>query len=233
VDISVGTAQTIAALVPAPSYAGGGDIVQTAINPGQVAWNPTLSRAIIAVGNGLCSDLGTLTRQGVSEFNVVVEDGDHSWRLDDGLHHPASEPCTQGRAAGPAWSPDGQQIAFLASPQSVGVHGVARQNVPWNLYLMPASGGKPRVLLSNISYATDVAWSPAGDRIAVTGGLHGAGQGLSVVDPQGRNVRKVTTQEAVDISWTPDGKSIIALVEAQSDEPPFLTRSVKVFGVAS
>ncbi len=54
------------------------------------------------------------------------------------------------RAALPRWSPDGKQIAFSGS----------LPGAPWNIYIIPSSGGTPEHLLPGNQSQMDVNWSP-------------------------------------------------------------------------
>jgi hypothetical protein len=150
-DLSTGAMTTLAPLAPAGGRRDHGGIPEQDFNPPDVTWDPSMTKALIAAGNGICSDLGTLTARGVGTLPVVLNDQGESWSLDAGLHDADTPPCTLGRAASPAWSPDGKQIAFLASPASVGTEGTARQDKPWNLYVMDSVKLQPRRLVTGIA----------------------------------------------------------------------------------
>jgi eukaryotic-like serine/threonine-protein kinase len=59
----------------------------------------------------------------------------------------------------PRWSPDGKQIVFIAS----------LPGRPWNLYLLPASGGTPQQLKSDDHNQGDPTWTPDGSSIVFAG----------------------------------------------------------------
>ena len=59
----------------------------------------------------------------------------------------------------PRWSPDGKQIAFIAS----------LPGRPWNLYLLPASGGTPQQLKRDDHNQGDPTWTPDGNSIVFAG----------------------------------------------------------------
>ncbi len=59
----------------------------------------------------------------------------------------------------PRWSPDGSQIAFMAS----------RPGAPWKIFVMPAEGGTPRELTPQDHNQGDPTWMPTGDAIVFAG----------------------------------------------------------------
>jgi serine/threonine protein kinase/Tol biopolymer transport system component len=59
----------------------------------------------------------------------------------------------------PRWSPDGTQIAFMAS----------RPGKPWKIFAMPAEGGTPREVTAGDHNQGDPTWTPNGDSIVFAG----------------------------------------------------------------
>ena len=59
----------------------------------------------------------------------------------------------------PRWSPDGTQVAFMAS----------RPGRPWKIYVMPAEGGKPQELTAGDRNQGDPTWMPKSDSIVFAG----------------------------------------------------------------
>ena len=107
------------------------------------------------------------------------------------------------------WSPDGQQIAFLAIRES----SVA-------IYITDADGSNKQRLTQN-DRSLDPAWSPDGTSIAYSS-LHSIDNGLYelyVMDADGRNKKRLTWSEGYDISptWSPDGKRIAFVSERDGD----------------
>jgi len=108
----------------------------------------------------------------------------------------------------PAFSPDGQQLAFVWG-------GDAGDNL--DVYVMSVAGGSPLRLTSDPSEEDFPAWSPDGRRIAFRR-LVGSLASLHVVSSLGGPVTKVADLGPVgdhgipypSLAWTPDGRSLVA-----------------------
>src|ERR1017187_2741413 len=59
----------------------------------------------------------------------------------------------------PRWSPDGTQIAFMAS----------RPGKPWKIFVMPADGGTPHEVTAGDHNQGDPTWTPKGDAVVFAG----------------------------------------------------------------
>jgi hypothetical protein len=69
----------------------------------------------------------------VEPIFTVAAEGDLAFDL--AAHFADESDCTgTGRADLPAWRPDGEQIAFFGSPQSVRVDGQGWLDEPWNSF---------------------------------------------------------------------------------------------------
>jgi len=99
---------------------------------------------------------------------------------------------------GPAWSPDGTQIAF----------GSGRDD-EWKIYVMDADGSNVRKLMIGSGSHYRPAWSPDGSRIAFDSYRDGDNWDIYVMDADGSNVRQLTTDSRdSDPAWSPDGTRI-------------------------
>lgn len=130
----------------------------------------------------------TVSVNSSADLYLVVAKGSQPRQL---THDRASE-------LDPVWSPDGRSIAYVKD----------------GLYRMPATGGRPRLLLGKSSFRqvaiagiSDLSWSPDGRRFAFTAassifstlqlwtyGLDGA--------------LKRVTQDGSDPTWSPTGRRI-------------------------
>jgi Tol biopolymer transport system component len=104
---------------------------------------------------------------------------------------------------GPAWSPDGQRIAFTSDRDSDGA------DLGWprtDLYVMDADGGNVRRLTTSESGAWNPAWSPDGTRIAYEADSNGSAS-VSEIPVDGGPPRLLFSSPSVVMqpAWSPDG----------------------------
>ncbi|HEV2247161.1 MAG TPA: winged helix-turn-helix domain-containing protein [Terriglobia bacterium] len=108
----------------------------------------------------------------------------------------------------PRWSPDGKQIAFVG----------LKPGESTKVYVVPADGGEPeRVLPPDTAEEHDPAWSPDGNRLAIS-----KNPSVEVRSPQEREIeivdlktRQVATvagsEDLYSPRWSPDGRYLVAM----------------------
>ena len=96
----------------------------------------------------------------------------------------------------PMLSPDGSQIAFAA----VG-----------DIYVVPATGGKPVNLTNDSALDTDPAWSPDGASLVYSSDKNSALLQLWIRDMKSGQARQVTslTTQPQGASFSPDGRRVV------------------------
>ena len=207
-DIETGEAETLVDL------AGLGTV-----HTGQMTWNPDLDRGFLAHGSGLCQGIVGLTRNGVEYLTVEIAEGDRSFRLDEMFQDDIEREET-GQANYPAWSPDGEQIAFFASTEAIGVAGYARADVPYGLYVMEPDGQHVSRLVAEVFSSRYVAWSPDGETLAFAGVIDGT-RALWLLDRDGETPSALAEVYALWLAWSPDGDRIAVSIptgpESSSD----------------
>ncbi|HEY7612561.1 MAG TPA: LpqB family beta-propeller domain-containing protein [Gemmatimonadales bacterium] len=137
----------------------------------------------------------------------------------------------------PAWSPDGQTIAFASNRSGssqvylMNADGTGQAQLTsgggtqpdWSpdgsmivfsandqIFVMNPDGSEIVQLTSTTGHAEGPAWSPDGTRIAFTGGVSFSDADIFVMDADGSNVIQLTTFSGVDAvpDWSPDGTKI-------------------------
>ena len=123
---------------------------------------------------------------------------------------------------GPAWSPDGKQIAWFSDASG-----------EMRLVVAPADGGEERteIELQGAGFYVDLRWSPKGDRI-----LYGdKGNALWLLDLESRDIKLVArSQGSLGMwqpvaAWSPDG----AWIAYEVAEPATAFTDVALYEVAT
>jgi Tol biopolymer transport system component len=152
-------------------------------------------------------------------ISVVNADGSNA--------RPIRDDGPQGFSGSPAWSPDGQRIAFLRTP-------MADRFGFFYLYVMDADGSNVRRVSETTILSLDgIAWSPDGERILFTG----SDWELHSVRADGSDERVLTdaasegpgqiTGSSIDPAWSSDGAFIAFLRDpvARKDNEVFIMRA--------
>jgi Tol biopolymer transport system component len=122
------------------------------------------------------------------------------------LNGATHQPLTDGSypAGGGRWSPDGQQVAFMA----IGPGGDSI-----NIFLVDAAGGEPVNLTQSPANDRFPRWSPDGTHIAFVSDRDGNSE-IYVMDIDGSHLANLTntpSDESIqgDFAWSPDGTRIL------------------------
>jgi len=108
-----------------------------------------------------------------------------------------------GTATLPSWSPDGTQIAYVAT----------EKGKPWKIFLIQAQGGAPEELLPETEGEVDATWSPDSKQL-VFGRIAADARRtiyLQLVDLQTRQVSTIPgSRDMFSPRWSPDGRYLAA-----------------------
>jgi Tol biopolymer transport system component len=151
-------------------------------------WPTTAADAAFPGANGRIAFASD--RDGNFDVYVMSADGSGQTRL-------TTDPAADGD---PAWSPDGQKIAFTSS----------RAGNANDVYVMSADGSGQTRLTTDPAADGDPAWSPDGQKIAFTSSLAGNANDVYVMSADGSSQTRLTTDAAGDVApaWSPDGQKI-------------------------
>ena len=113
----------------------------------------------------------------------------------------------------PAWSPDGQAIAFSSD-----------RDGDSEIYVMNRDGSNLRQLTDNDGYDGTPRWSPDGTRIAFDTDRDGGDWDIYIMDADGSDPLPVTSNSSNDFaeSWSPDGRWLVYLSDADGDNEIYI-----------
>jgi hypothetical protein len=208
--------------------------LQNKFAPGPVSFDRSDKRAVTAPGSSICVTIAYLTPEGVEPIPAVIKDSKVQWRLDDYFRTPSGSDCSQtARADGPDWSPDGRQIAFFGFPESLGVNGTARLDVPGSLYLLDPATLNVRELVRDVKYPSNARWSPDGRWLAFSArDVPDVGRGTWLLSVDSGKLSRVSNRDLSDVAWAPDGTQLVGVWDNGSNLYPPQTE-IDLFDVRS
>ncbi len=149
--------------------------------------------------SGETKELLTLDEDGLPQVEITEVTGDRELLRTnlDGTEQFLTENNVPDQS--PAWSPDGNQIAF-----------VSELTGDYEIHVMDADGSDVRQLTASPREDWQPSWSPDGKHIVFTSVRTGDWE-IYVMDSDGANVHQLTERPGVDWTpdWSPDGQQIV------------------------
>ncbi|MGH8427775.1 MAG: Tol-Pal system beta propeller repeat protein TolB [Gammaproteobacteria bacterium] len=132
------------------------------------------------------------TRKGRTTWELVVADADGA--------NTQTVVKAPDLIMSPAWSPDGQQLAYV----EFGGEGSA-------IYVQDVKTGERKMLISRPGVTSAPAWSPDGRKMALVLSTHPGDTDIYVLDLASGKLTQITANPAIDTepAWLPNGRAII------------------------
>ena len=112
-------------------------------------------------------------------------------------------------------SPDGKWLAFTVTVADLEMSKLNR-----NIWLMPASGGEPRLLTQGSQNNERPRWSPDSKRIVFVTNRSGISQLRTLsIDSKEENPVNTGGLEASGVLWSPDGRNLAFVSNVYPDCP--------------
>ena len=181
------------------------------------------------------AQLGTILFVRLNGSNFHTNAGAELYRMKSDGSAPERLTHNEAHDAYPAWSPDGQRIAFVSdrdNPQLRGrrmtlASGKLGPQMALEVYIMSADGSGLTRLTSDTagSFVSPQAWSPDGQRLLIDSHSDGDSE-ILLTGPDGTIIRRLTDNEAWDGSanWSPDGKRIVFRSDRDGESALYLMR---------
>lgn len=129
------------------------------------SWNPEMTRGVQNIGS-LLGTIAWLTPTGMVPMTITIGTGEQSWSLAENLvvmedYRLGNDRTAEvGIARNPAWSPDGQSIAFWTSTNVIGRSGISRAHGAYSLYLLNPETLELQQIVDNVRNTGSLVWSP-------------------------------------------------------------------------
>lgn len=203
-SLAVGTYDTrFVALRPDGSFESLGSLIGD-LKPAPFSWNQALTLVVYEVEGSLCSTLYTYSADaGARPLNATAVVGREWVELGEDLGANADGCTRTGRTGRPAYAPDGQRLALVASP-SRGRTGQDRIDLPWGLVVLSADG-VATTILEGLRDPLGVAWI-SDDDLLVTATLDGR-RGVWRVPVSGDDPFLVAEEAVGGLAVAPDGRA--------------------------
>jgi len=155
---------------------------------GKISWNPDMSKGITSVGSILVNQIYWFTSE--SRQEIVLD--------------------FTTQAFGASWSPEGQQIAFVAAPHQ-NRSGFALLDSNYNLYLMDSSGENIHFIVNKFKHTSAVIWSPHGNYLVLDATFPFSSPSLYLYNIHTEAIQKIAEGNYSWYEWSSDSRKIISI----------------------
>ncbi len=209
-DISARTLSWIVELDPTSQY-------------GQYSLGPGARDVAIGVGNRICNSVAIYQDGVLATPHLTITEGARSFRLD--TISDGRQPCVEDAIVNwPAWSPDGEHVAFGASGGAAGRGGPDRLTGQFTIYDLDLKAAAIRPVLAGMSDIRCLEWSVDGKRI-VTAGTYSGQQGTWTIAVDSGAMSILSAKIYDDIAFAPDGNKLVGqyTVDGRADQIEVVT----------
>ena len=175
---------------------------------GQMTWGPDATRGFYGEWpNSPCIELFELSRARAERADITISEGEDAWNTNEGGPNREFQCAGLGSASLPAWSPDGQTIAFIATPEAPEGAEIERLDASWNLYFADPEELDPIAVLEGIQSPRSLAWA-SDSRLLAFGGEFDGQEGTWLFDSETDEVSYLDAA-AGSLAWSPSGRELL------------------------
>jgi hypothetical protein len=184
-------------------------------------WNPDMTLGLQQIDGSLVGTIYWISPEGIAPVDFVISDGRRSFSPSKDFLL-SSDINEQGIVFSPAWSPDGETIAFFVTLDAIGRRGWSRSDGEYKIFFMDPVEQNPVPIIGRIYDAFELIWSPDSKWLAFIGeyGILKT-RGLWLYSSDSGKIYPVATGEFDNITWSPDGSKIAATI-CEPDHPNVL-----------
>ena len=176
-------------------------------NPKFYTWNPDMTLGVQETGPGYPGTIYWINRDGISPMDIEIEDDSLIWNLKDYLEGKERT----GAARHPAWSPDGETIAFFVTTYGILEEPKPKFNVNYDLFFMDPSTLTPKLELMDVADAGKIVWSPNNEYLLFRGCIESRSTcGLWRYKVSDKTLSLIKEGEFADYIWITNQKIVVA-----------------------